>query len=626
MVKLLIRLLLVLVLAGNAGAAIYTNTTSGLFSSGSTWVGGVAPNASNDAWVIVASTTVEYDGYNTNGTPYSAGTINGNFIITNQTKLVWLEMAGNISGTGTWTIASAGLPILNQNTNVETVVVAFRSGTITMTKTGALNFYGETRLNASNTVWTPLAQVATNGATTLVLTDDLQLRTNDIISVDSPLYIQNYTPSINLFFVVKDYVAATKTVTIGSSTNFTGDRYTGTGASAWTGINQGGVTSGRSNAVNGVTLVTRPILFYFRNHISSLGVINNSSGGVAVGVRVSNTDYGFINGVNNWSITSVSANGCGTGNSANGVGNTFYNAVANGCNTGNSYNGTGHTFYNAVANGCTYGNSDNGVGNTFYNAVANGCNYGSSFNGTGHTFYNAVANGCGYGSSTYGIGNTFYNAVANGCTYGNSYGGIGNTFYNATTSNCVTRISYQDNSGQFFNNTRGGTGTDVSIFGFQANSLFSFILVSDSPTKVWWYQSTGVVSAQTAIVTSPLTVAMRHVTTTANQPTRWYLSSMVRPNSTGRWTTYLLRDSSNATVLAELYPANQQAGIIGLPSLTAVTNTSGANTWQVNELVWANTNSVQANVTLWLTGIGTVGGTNITWATKGIETNIKVIP
>jgi len=282
-------------------------------------------------------------------------------------------MAGNISGTGTWTIASAGLPILNQNTNVETVVVAFRSGSITMTKTGALNFYGETRLNASNTVWTPLAQVATNGATTLVLTDDLQLRTNDIISVDSPLSIQNYTTSSNLFFVVKDYVAATKTVTIGSSTNFTGDRYTGAGAIAWTGINQGGVTSVRSNAVNGVTLVTRPILFYFRNRVSSLGVINNSSGGVAVGVRVSNADYGFLNNVNNWSCTSI---------------------VGNSGNVGNSYSGTGHTFYNAVANGCNYGNSIYGTGHTFYNVVANGCNFGNSSGGTGHTFYNAVANGC----------------------------------------------------------------------------------------------------------------------------------------------------------------------------------------------------------------------------------------
>ena len=648
MVKLLIRLLLVLVLAGNAGAAIYTNTTSGLFSSGSTWVGGVAPNASNDAWVIKAGTTVEYDGYNTNGTPYAAGTINGSFIITNQTNLVWLEMAGNISGTGTWTIASAGAPILQVSTNVETVVVAFRSGAITMTKTGALNWYGETRLNTNSTVWTPLAQTATNGATTLVLTDDLQLRTNDIISVDGPLSNQHYPNTSNLYFVVQNYVAATKTVTIGSSTNFTGDRFGGTGAEGWTGINSGGLTSTRSNGVCGVTLVTRPILMYFKNRVSSTGIINNSNGGVAVGVRCSNADCGFLNNVNNWSCTSIVGNSCNTGNSYQGTGHIFYNVVANGCNYGNSYGGTGHTFYNVVANGCavgnsyngtgytfynvaangcTYGNSYQGTGHTFYNAVANGCQTGNSYNGTGYTFYNVVANGCNYGNSYQGAGNTFYNAVANGCTYGNSYNGTGHTFYNATTSNCTTRISYQDYGLQSFNNTRSGTSTrDVLANSFLTDSPYNFTFVSDTPSNTWWYQTTGVVSAQTKVVTSPMAVTMQHVTTAANQPTRWYLTSTVRPNATGRWTTYLLRDSTNSTVLAELYPNKQQAGIVGNVSLTAVTNTSGANTWQVNELVWANTNSAQANVTLWFTGIGAVGSTNYTFGTKGIETNIKVIP
>ena len=543
MVKLLYRFLLLLALTVTASAAIYTNNTSGLFSAGSTWVGGVAPNASNDAWVIKAGTTVEYDGYNTNGTPYAAGTINGSFIITNQTNPVWLEMAGNISGTGTWTIASAGTPILQVSTNVETVVVAFRSGSITMTKTGALNWYGETRLNTNSTVWTPLAQTTTNGATTLVLTDDLQLRTNDIITVDGPLSNQNYPHTSNLYFVVQNYVAATKTVTIGSSTNFTGDRFGGTGAEGWTGINSGGLTSTRSNGVCGVTLVTRPILMYFKNRVSSTGIINNSNGGVAVGVRCSNADCGFLNAVNNWSCTSI------------------------------------------VGNSCNYGNSYAGIGYTFYNVVANGCNYGNSSFGTGHTFYNA------------------------------------------TTSNCTTRISYMDAGLQSFNNTRSGTSTrDVLANSFQADSPYNFIFVSDTPSNTWWYQTTGVVSAQTKVVTSPLAVTMQHVTTAANQPTRWYLTSTVRPNATGRWTTYLRRDSTNSTVLAELYPNKQQAGIVGNVSLTAVTNTSAVNTWQVNELMWANTSSDQANVTLWFTGIGAVGSTNYTFGTKGIETNIKVIP
>ena len=205
--------------------------------------------------------------------------------------------------------------------------------------------------------------------------------------------------------------------------------------------------------------------------------------------------------------------------------------------------------------------------------------------------------------------------------------GNGNTFYNAITSNCTTRISYLDYGLQSFNNTRSGTSTrDVLANSFQTDSPYNFIFVSDTPSNTWWYQTTGVVSAQTKVVTSPMAVTMQHVTTAANQPTRWYLTSTVRPNATGRWTTYLLRDSTNSTVLAELYPNKQQAGIVGNVSLTAVTNTSGANTWQVNELMWANTNSDQANVTLWFTGIGAVGSTNYTFGTKGIETNITVIP
>ena len=217
--------------------------------------------------------------------------------------------------------------------------------------------------------------------------------------------------------------------------------------------------------------------------------------------------------------------------------------------------------------------------------------------------------------------------MANGCNVGNSSFGTGHTFYNATTSNCTTRISYMDAGLQSFNNTRSGTSTrDVLANSFQADSPYNFIFVSDTPSNTWWYQTTGVVSAQTKVVTSPLAVTMQHVTTAANQPTRWYLTSTVRPNATGRWTTYLRRDSTNSTVLAELYPNKQQAGIVGNVSLTAVTNTSAVNTWQVNELMWANTSSDQANVTLWFTGIGAVGSTNYTFGTKGIETNIKVIP
>jgi hypothetical protein len=690
---MVMRLLAILMLSASvAYGAAFTNTTSGLFTTGATWVGGTAPNASNDSWLIVAGTTVEYDGYNTN-TPWAASVVNGTLLVTNTSRLVWCEMLGNISGTGNVSVGTAVLPIPQVSTNVETVVFCFRAGTFTMTKSGAFNWYFENRI-VSNVVWSPLSVTATQGANQVTLTYDLGLRTNDIIFIDAPLSVQTYTISTNTHFVVADYNASTKVVTLGNNTNWIGDRWTGVGASAsqWQGVNRVGLINlgNRSNAVCGVTLLSRAGLVYYKTRPSSVGVFNNSDYGIVAGLRVQNVDLGMLNGRTGWQSSHCVATGCNVGNSYSGTGHTFNQPVATGCafgnsysgtghtfnqpvalgcdpgnsyqgtghtfnqpvatgcnvgnsysgtghtfnqpvaagcNVGNSYLGTGHTFNQPVATGCNVGNSTQGLGHTFNQPVATGCTYGNSNGGTGHAFNQPVATGCTYGNSYQGYGHAFNQPVATGCTYGNSYQGYGHTFNGGSTSNCTTRLGYQDYGGTFYNNTRTGTSTrDVLANTYQTDSLFNFVRVIDSASNAWWYQTTGICSAQTSVVTTPIPASMAHVATTANQPVRWYQTYTVRPLSTGRWVAYQRRASTNTVQLVEVYRKSERPFPEQNTVLAVSTNTAAAATWQTTELSWNNTNTVEQPVTVWLTSYAPTSDTNYSWVVKQSDYNTRTLP
>ena len=326
------------------GITNYVSVGSGAFSDPATWGVATYPISSNDTFTVTGGHTVYYDvdNWSVAGVGYGASVINGSLQITNQTAVVGMRMLGNLSGTGTFYIGTSALPILDNTNNQTTVTICFTTaGAITMSKTNGIAWYGE-RTNAVSKSWTPLAATAANGTNVLVLTDDLDLRVNDIICVSHPTAGANAT-----YHCVSNYVAGTKTVTIGPA-------YTGLTTDVWPMTIAATIVTARTLGTCGVSVLKKSILCYQSTAIASTSIFTASHSGILQGVRFQKLGRGAINTVNNWTVSYCSVNNCTSygGLAYYGTGFTFTSCTANNCSGqgGLAFNGSGN-FY-----ACSYSN------------------------------------------------------------------------------------------------------------------------------------------------------------------------------------------------------------------------------------------------------------------------------
>ena len=136
--RLFLLFSLLLTSVSNLFATAYTSTQSGLFSAGSTWVGGTAPSADGDTWTIAAGHTVFYDYNNSaqaNG--WGASAVTGTLWMTNG---CFLAMNGNISGAGSWFIGTNTAALGFSNFNLPMIQMRWKSGSCTMSTTGAIQW------------------------------------------------------------------------------------------------------------------------------------------------------------------------------------------------------------------------------------------------------------------------------------------------------------------------------------------------------------------------------------------------------------------------------------------------------------------------------------------------------
>jgi len=150
--------------------AVKTSNTTGLWSAGGTWVGGVAP-VDGDSFVIATGHTVTFDvdqsGF---ATGMVAGTITGTLALTTTAGTYYLKMDGvsghNIGGAGSFLFGSSGSPIAN---NVKCTVDLGASSSIVGSSGMIADFYGTGPTNH----YAKISSTEAAGQTTLSIDRDL---------------------------------------------------------------------------------------------------------------------------------------------------------------------------------------------------------------------------------------------------------------------------------------------------------------------------------------------------------------------------------------------------------------------------------------------------------------------
>ena len=358
-------LLALLGLSLEADAAMFVSTNAGgfpgstsygLFSAGTSWIGGVAPSTDGDFWTINGAVTIIYDVDNSahangwGGNTTSTGCTNNGTLVMSNAYPCYMKMNGSLYGSNTasWFVGSAAAPITNSTTNTETCIVEFKAGSCAMPGTNTIQFYGTTNM-WSDYLYNATASNANIGSTNLFFTNTVVgVASNDVIYLSNPAIKGQGGNTHIVYGVWSNCIVLNATAGTNQPIGLT---------NTWSGESFAGVVSvnNRTNAM--VCKLTRPIVIYQRTKITSTSVFTAGKTNTFIGVRFTNCGQGPINNCNGSTITSCVGNNNSNGGIAyncNGititscVGNNNYNGgIANNCN--------GSTITSCVGNNNTFG-------------------------------------------------------------------------------------------------------------------------------------------------------------------------------------------------------------------------------------------------------------------------------
>jgi len=422
------------------GATRYTNVVSGLFSAGATWAGGVAPSGDGDSFYITNNTTVWYDVDPVLANGWAASAIVGTLAYTNGANggaKVTLPMNGALSGSGDFLIGTSSDPITNLADAMPPLLMTWKSGNITMTKTGGLMWYGAT--NSFVDYITNTTSVTANNTNLWFASNVSNVASNDVVYVDAQT-VQGQGGSVHVVYSVETNRITLCSVITGNAAVVT---------NTWYGVVMG--TTLAAIKTNGamVCKLSRPVVYLQPAKITSTGAISASNTNTINGVRFTNLGRGALDARNGCTITSCVGNNSNSGGiSYQGTGHTINSCVGNNNNGGISHLGTGHTIMSCVGNNNIGGISYLGTGHTIMSCVGNNSFTGISYQGFGHTIISCVGNNNSGAISYQGFGHTITSCVGNN----NGYGGIAYYGTGVTITSCVGN-----------NNSYGG----ISYYGSQ---------------------------------------------------------------------------------------------------------------------------------------------------------------
>ena len=367
MKKLLFLSAIAFSLSSSVKAATYTNNGTGLFSAGATWIGGVAPSASGDGFVITNG-TVLYNVDNSSTTGWGASQIQkgGQMLVTNSpSNQVRMLQNGNITiaNNGQFNVGTAAAPIqfygnelqgfVYQPTNAAQIVIT--------SQTNSFNWFGVTNHQAS-TILTANAPSGTNSITVAALPPSVG--SNDVL-----LVVNGSSASQNSYFYIVSAVTNNSLyfkplALLGAETNFwPRTAFSATIPSAFP-----------SNSV--VSFISCPVAVVepsYLNQSVSVGGNSNTLSGVLISVQ-----YGFFQ----QSIGQALNNCTLSGNNGGGACYNYCSATTlNNCTlSGNSGGGACYNCSATTLNNCTLSGNNNGGACNYCSATTlNNCANDTNF-------------------------------------------------------------------------------------------------------------------------------------------------------------------------------------------------------------------------------------------------------
>lgn len=355
------------------GARLNT-TNSGLFLTGSTWTGGVAPSQ-GDSWYIQPGHIVEYDVTNEAWTGFDLSTNNG---MLSMTQSCYFKMTNSLYGTGQWYIGTSpdhvgDSPLMSiPGRNDRVILEQLDRGTYLLSGTNTIRWYGDT-----NFFFQQMTNYILIGETNLFFSNNVVgVSSNDVIAISNP-EVSSSSALVSNYLV---YAVNTNCITLFNSIP-AGYYYTNT----WPGSVPVYGTIGNYSRTNAwVAKLTRPIVCVTKA-ASQQGFFNGGtlSKGIFNGVAIRNCSY--------------------LSYSSSQVGHTF-----NSCTKGP---------------GVSYGISREGVNFIYKNCFSShsaGLHYGTAVN---HIFTNCVS----FGTPIIGTGYGpvwLYNCTSFNMNMASLYGGM----------------------------------------------------------------------------------------------------------------------------------------------------------------------------------------------------------
>lgn len=670
--------LFILFLYGYSFAGRYTNNTSGDFDDPAIWDGGVAPSASSDSFVINVGTVIytnQSQRLTTNS--WNASVINGKLWMTNS---CYFRFNGNITGTGSWDIGSAETNIMYNGDTNPPVMIEMKSGTIMLSGTNVINWYGEPRSN----LYTMLSQDVAVGDTNIYVIPPFDVRSNDVVVMSSGQY--SLYSTYDKQHVVDSFD--------GSNLVFSQSFDSYTNQYIYSGFSISNVKPARVKEICGVACISRPIEYFAVKAAYANYAFSNAAGMYVQGVRFFN--FAAVIGAGHAAVISncvVQGNnntyGSGGGytvNSGNLATNVrIYSSVLSGV-----YGGLGGLRY-GYAEGCVgIANSGCSVSPYLYGSFLTNCvgfdnAYGTAYAGGNSEIWNCKE----YGSSAVvrgsrGIrvynstavssylaydnrGNYYENCVSTGTpsssgasmaytevlstfvscrsylqsAAGLSWGGDGNRFVGCVASNTVTPAFSTRPTDEHFEDCVNELPsvpvcqyyyyTDNSVPSGAFDSSCTTVFDKDSRS---YYTTGGYCSSQTNVVSESGGFTFKHQIESYYYGEQWmkecwwYEDDLVRPYGTARWDVWMRKDYDGQTQRAAISILPEIATITSdfSYSVACVTNTSETNLWFVSNISYYNTNSYPQQVRLIISLNGPIATKAYSSAIKFDDRALKIMP